>query len=498
MTENLYLFVDTNLFIQCKDLSALDWSEWRDFAEVHLIVSLPVQREIDKQKARGNDRVGRRARRTYSSLFRPIATGEKGCELVKEVGPRVKLLLESSSKPDSELVDSLDYSKPDDEIIGCLSRFVKEHPCLDVRLLTHDTGPMMTARGLDLPIAPIKEDWILAPENSRAEREVLRLQEEIAQLKKAEPQFDLKCIDVEGAETKTLELTHRVYRPLTEDDISRLLELLKRRFPMATVFDRSSSEPMFLTPMNILGTKRHYEPPSEEAIRNYKDREYPTWVRTCREWLTNVHEALQREGLPRFVFEAANVGSRPGKDALVVIRASGDFEICPPPDEEDEPEETEETGLQIPSPPTPPRGRLRVVNTSLERIIRSVDRFRGSPLVDLPTLSTPVHMPRPQRRDPNGFYYKPTRITEPAEEFSVECQQWRHGTGSKPFVGNIFVKEGVTRASGVLECEIHAENLFEPALMKIPVRIELAYPNSRSSVEQLIDWPFNKYFRAKA
>ena len=229
MTENLYFFVDTNLFIQCKDLADLDWSEWRDFAEVHLIVSLPVQREIDRQKTRGNDRVGRRARLTYSSLFRPIATGQKGCELVKEAEPRVKLVLESPSRPDPELTDSLDYSKPDDEIIGCLSRFAKEHPGLDVRLLTHDAGPMMTARGLDLPVAPIKEDWILAPENSNAEREVLRLKEQVARLKKTEPQFNLKCVDGKGAEISVLELTHRVYRPLSEDDISRLLELLKTK-----------------------------------------------------------------------------------------------------------------------------------------------------------------------------------------------------------------------------------------------------------------------------
>lgn len=73
MKQTLYLFPDTNLFIQCLDLQELDWSKWPDVAEVHLIVSLPVQQEIDKQKTLGqNSRVGRRARRTYSSLFRPL------------------------------------------------------------------------------------------------------------------------------------------------------------------------------------------------------------------------------------------------------------------------------------------------------------------------------------------------------------------------------------------------------------------------------------------
>ena len=63
MTKHtLYLFPDTNLFIQCRLLEQLDWSEWADFEEVRLIVCRPVQREIDNQQNRGNNRVAQRAR----------------------------------------------------------------------------------------------------------------------------------------------------------------------------------------------------------------------------------------------------------------------------------------------------------------------------------------------------------------------------------------------------------------------------------------------------
>ena len=64
----LYLFPDTNLFIQCLPLQQIDWTQWDDFDEVHLLVSRPVQREIDNQKNRGNDRVGQRARKTYQTF----------------------------------------------------------------------------------------------------------------------------------------------------------------------------------------------------------------------------------------------------------------------------------------------------------------------------------------------------------------------------------------------------------------------------------------------
>ena len=62
MAKNtLYLFPDTNLFIQCRPLEQLDWAEWAEYAEVHLIVCRPVQREIDNQKNRGNNRVAQPA-----------------------------------------------------------------------------------------------------------------------------------------------------------------------------------------------------------------------------------------------------------------------------------------------------------------------------------------------------------------------------------------------------------------------------------------------------
>ena len=352
MTKNLYLFVDTNLFIQCRGLYELDWSEWEDFSEVHLIVCLPVQREIDKQKIRGNNRVGRRARDTYSSLFRAIATGEKEYELIKEVQPQVKLFLESPSRPDPELASSLDYGRPDDEIIGCLHRFAKDHPDFDVRLLTHDTGPMMTARGLGLSVAPIRNEWVLPPENNDEEREIARLRQEAVQLKKAEPQFDIKCVDGEGADIDVLEVVHRIYGPLSEDDISHCMNLLEQMRPIETEFNRRDPMPIALSVTRVFGQQWYFEPASEEAIRNYRDHQYPEWIDDCREWLINVHETLQREeGFPFFRFEVTNVGARPGKDALVVIRAKGGFKICPPQFEEDQPEETEKTELHVPTPP---------------------------------------------------------------------------------------------------------------------------------------------------
>ena len=103
MSDNiLYLFPDTNVFIQCRPLHQVDWSEWEEFSEIHLIVSRPVQREIDNQKTRGNDRVGNKARST-STLFRKIIESTQGFELINSSNPTVKLFLEALSRPSPEL-----------------------------------------------------------------------------------------------------------------------------------------------------------------------------------------------------------------------------------------------------------------------------------------------------------------------------------------------------------------------------------------------------------
>ena len=63
----LYFFVDTNLFLQCRQLEQLDWSPWDSFEEVRLIVSKAVLREIDYRKNKGSDP----CRQTRQSLHMP-------------------------------------------------------------------------------------------------------------------------------------------------------------------------------------------------------------------------------------------------------------------------------------------------------------------------------------------------------------------------------------------------------------------------------------------
>ena len=484
----LYLFPDANLFIQCLPLQQIDWAQWNDFDEVHLLVCRPVQREIDNQKNRGNDRVGQRARKTYRT-FRDIATSADDYALVRESGPRVELYLEALSRPSPELADRLDYGKPDDEIVGCCHRYSREHEGSDVRLLTRDGGPIMAARGLGMSFVLILDSWLLPPENSPMERENARLKEEVNQLKKAEAEFSIRCVGDREQDIKTLEFECRVFEPLPEGEISELIEALKFRCPVSNDFgsteQRRRENPATASSFDlILRSTRVAEvfvPASRQEIAKYRDQDYPEWISRCQRILSNLHLSLQRsEGRPALHFLVENCGSRPGRDALVDITAKGNFEVSPPWDEiDDKPVENLEGDLRLPLPPVPPQGRWESPLSQLAGL--------GRLITDLPFSTYPDLLldDRNQRRDPNVFYYKSRRPNEPGKSFSLECEQWRHGTGEEPFDVEICISV-TDDVAGVIECVVHAENLSVPTSRTVHIRGAVTKGNTREYASTLI------------
>ena len=492
----LYLFPDTNVFIQCKPLEELDWSEWRDFSEIHLLVSRPVQREIDDQKNRGNNRVANRARATYR-LFRKLIDGRRDYEVIKTSTPVVKLYLEGPSRPSPELEDTLDFSKSDDQIIGCLHKFRQDNQGADARLLTYDGGPMMTAYSLGIPYVAVKDDWLLDPENNELERENARLKEHITQLERAEPQFKIGLFDEDGETVEKLNIEHLIYEPLSESDIETLMDSLTSRFPMRTNFSpgEPAEDDRSITVGEWLDRKFASSPPKDEDITKYRDQDYPRWVRECREILSGVHSDFQREtGQPTFEVFVTNEGTRPGNDALVVIEATGNFKICPPPYKGDL-DEDPKGELALPRPPRPPTGPQipNALNafSGVNRIVESINVLQRTmnPVNSEPFRLSPSLRPLDQHRDPNGFFYKPVRPSEPVESFAVESEQWRHGMGPEPFVGEIFFDTDRNEIRGALKCEVHAGNLSSPVRAQFPVRITVrkvgSYKRARDLVQKL-------------
>ena len=494
MTDhNLVLFPDTNLFIQCKPLEELDWSEWKNFAEVHLRVCRTVTREIDDQKPRGNSRVAQRARATYQ-LFGQVLESEQGYLLIRNSDPTVKLFVEGVSQQSTNLDDQLDYTKPDDQIVGRVHKFRQDNPHVDTRLLTQDRGPMMTARHLELPYVQIREDWLLQPENDDSEKKIIQLRNRVAQLEKAEPRFKIEIVGEDGKTLERLEVEHLIYEPLPDSEIDTLVESLTNQLPMRTNFtpDEPAEDEKGITTREGLDRKDAIGPPKDEDIAKYRDQDYPNWTSQCRMILSDLHKELQRQvGQPTFEIAVTNEGTRPGNDALVVVNATGNFKICPPP-YKGESDEDSEGELALPRPPRPPVGPKAPSPshgiTGLSGIIRPFGLFQRT---TSPFNFGPIHLPPPigpseRRRDPNEFFYKPDIPSEPGESFSLECEQWRHSRGPELFIGEIFFGTEQEEVRGLLRCEVHAENLSAPVSEQFPVRVAIRRVTSKERARELV------------
>ena len=492
----LYLFPDTNVFIQCRPLEEFGWDKWSSsFEEVHIIVCRPVQREIDELKYRGNDRVRKRARKTHSLIGQVLSSPER-YRTIRETGPRVKFLLDVSLKPSPQLKDRLDYSEVDDQIVGCLHAFGTKHPDLDARLLTYDSGPMATAQMLSLPYERVRDEWLLPPESTVEARKIKKLEGEISALRNKEPQFRVLCLDDEELEITAIEIEFTRFEPLSDDDVHQLLQRIQARFPLALDFGSRERAERGQRLFGIATMLEVYTPASDENIATYGEKEYPDWLQKCERRLRELHDSLQVvHGLPEFCIGAENFGTCPGKDALITFAAKGKFQIRPPPwEKEHENKEEVADGESIrssigtsmlPAPPVAPRGKWSSGLGQLASALRDVGEIHGR--LQSRAIEPALIDFRPPKHDRNAFYYDGGRSATAGEEFSLKCDQWRHGIVNQLFTGEVIFDSETDAVEGALECEIHAENLIKPVRQTIPVKIHVTRVSVRESANMLVD-----------
>jgi predicted ribonuclease YlaK len=154
--KTLYVFPDTNVLVQCKPLGELDWSNLGAFSKINLILARPVIGEIDHQKA-GAGRLAKRARNANGLLRRlldedliEIPTKRKGVHVTLQSGDHLRA--------SALLDDQLDYSTADDKLVGTVHKYLYDHPDHHVLFLSHDTGPLMTAKRLQVPFQRVPDD----------------------------------------------------------------------------------------------------------------------------------------------------------------------------------------------------------------------------------------------------------------------------------------------------------------------------------------------------
>lgn len=278
MTNTLTLFPDTNLLIQCKPLDEIDWSVFGDFDVVDLIISRPVQAEIDKQKSKGLGRLAKRAR-SAAALFGKILDTGDGFLTLAEGQPLVRLHLRVEYRADLDLADRLNYDERDDQLVGIAAGFAKNNLTADVRVITLDIGPRASAKSVGIACELVRDDWLLEPEADEVNKQIKSLQTELQTFKNAEPAFELSLDNLE-IDQKKFKASMLCYPALDENQVKTLMNRIKERFPEATDFGAKDSKSAKIDGVNKLGNfaalsalnlyVKEFVPASDDAISKYK------------------------------------------------------------------------------------------------------------------------------------------------------------------------------------------------------------------------------------
>ena len=442
----LYLFADANLFLHYKPLDQISWSKLGEFDNIELVVCRTVQREIDMLKDGREGRRSSRARKAASAL---LEIAQHGPKEYRETSPRVVLSLYGASQPKQDLDGQLDYSQSDDRIIGHLAQFRADNPLADVRLLTRDSGPILTANALDIPYVIAHAEWRLEPETDDKDRKIQELTQQLIEMRSQEPEFHFSCDQQSDAKPGHVEVTYGALLPLEKAERVELMEWLQNLYP-PTVVRRNRI--------------------SAKAISEYEERDYPAWLSRCQELLGMVNRIVQLEHCPEVTLRIQNNGSRPATNARVEIRAYGNFGLTAPISE------LKEFGvipvMERPQPPDQPQPQA-----TWPTILNSLT---ASSMLALPDLDF-----MPGFRDQEAFEYVTDPKLEPEPSIVLICGLWRHSLEPKEFKVRMIPTTFDSPTTGEITCTVHADNLTKPTVFKLVVTLA---PDSRATLMPAFQW----------
>lgn len=475
MSKKLYLFPDTNIFLQCISLAQVNFSEITNCDEVCVIITRPIQQEIDRQKGQGNSRLSKKAK-AAASLFSEVLDSPNMVLVIRERSPRVFLTMDLNLKPSELLSEQLDYLEADNRFVGIAAGYCVTDKESEVAIITNDSGPRFSAINHNITCYKVPSSWLLAAETDEKDKQIKSLEAKLKQLAQSMPEFNIKVSDDEQ-----FEAIYPFYTALSEDELSKLLCQLTEVFPLVTDFSEGQTNPQSLTSLEggLTGIfRREYVPVSADEIALYKDTCYPEWRSQCEDILKNCHKHIN----PRVIkhplsFLLQNTGYAIAERAIVTFTAKGAFLLwCD--DWENEADFFESKMIDLPSPPTAPKGKWRSRFDSIEKNTLA----RGVPMPNMIPKHYDSLLPNTSRMiDKNAFYYKNTS-NQPVKAILLECEEWRHQIEEEKFqlFACIVKVNEPNEMTGAIEVRVDANNLLKPITktfkLKITIEEQSAFP----------------------
>lgn len=450
------LFLDTNIFLQCKAIEQLPWEEITG-DNILLFIPRPVQEEIDNLKQSGNSRKAKRAR-IATSLFRQIL--EVNSIIIRQDKPHVEISFSPPVNQGNFSDYDLNPSRIDDQIVFEALIYRKNHKKCDVALLTHDTGLAVTAKSVGLPCILIPDEWLLPPETDSRDKRINELERRIQEFEKTYPQIEIKFLDTDYKIINSLPLKLPKYQSITEAQISSIMETIKTKFPLTTDFNyKPNTVPKSIAISDVL----KFLQPKKEQIGKYTNEDYPKWLEEISRLLTDLNTRLDLKFRNiRFFISISNLGNVPAENLIVDFILYKGLLIPPPSEFLDEKETPQNISLAFPNPPAAPKGAWST---------RGISTFPFSQFQS-PRLFSPPFIKLNQEHNKYAFYWKPNRPITKTNKWRLECEEFRHQIQAKRFEVSVHFPPEFIDIKTALEIIVTAKNLPKPEKCVLPIEIE--------------------------
>lgn len=489
MTNYIRYFVDTNLFIQFKDLKSVDWTAFNQYDRIDLVISRPVSRELDDKKNSTRRRLRDRSRQIIRQMIQSQEQGDEYIQ-INETGPDVKLYVELNLNPSNNADYYFDNTN-DEQILSTAVAY-KDKFGKNVGILTDDSTPLLRATNFDLEATKIPQNWRLPQETTEEQKELNLLRQQNAAFLASHPSV-LVQLDLEDGDKNHVLLEPDYYAPLTDSESELLLDKLRNKYPIATEYDSESADikpeiGLIERSRGLRIRNQNHVPVSEEMISRYVDKEYPTWVEECKFKLSKYHQYCSAQvGELTIDFKLSNNGGKPADDCLVQFTAKGDFELFVPADKDDDTDVT--TELEFDLPPAPPKGRWEYETYNAFDTFSNQMLSSGNYMFREPAIPSSMDFGRlgDVSRDDNKFYYKHRRPEHPVNSFKLSCKQWRHQEGHEIFTMSLWLDQSEPVVTGEITCTVTATNLATPVNKSVQVTIKNKHLSTYAKASEAID-----------
>lgn len=437
MTEQrpTYLYPDSNVFLECKDLRNLPWKDVDPGArELVVVLTEPVLREVDRA-AYQKERLRERSRQ-LKALLRPLVAGEDDS---MELAKGVTLLL--SPRASAEVP-----ADGDTHVDGLILAEALSHQAPKGArkiLLTHETVLLLAAREHtgQLDTFPVPDEWLAPRSDDRIRQRVKALEDQVASLSQERPDLSIWFLDQEQERTVLLVIRPALIEPLSDQQLLEVLEseLARRR----------------LSELDRTMVSEHRAERYDESLTSYGEDFLQYLERLTKYWAFKEHVGMACLCL-------TNGGFAPAETLELRIESSAGLRL------------TRDEQASAPKPPNPPK---RPVPTAF----LSSTLFE-SPMQNWPEIHTP-HFPKP--RDPRSFYWDSSGDPYGIKEapLVLSCQQFMHG-------GDIdetwfFIGLDTDVKGGEITAHVSASNLPKRVSAKLGIRVEASSEPPPSTIDRL-------------